>query len=277
MYINLNNKDIEIVSRGSYGDEILFRYKGKKYYFKLVSNLDNFYNELIACRIAKQMNIPCCEYYPAEYNGFVGVASEYYEDDKVISMEEYLMKKFGNKIRTRNNILDLSNCFSVDFDEETANRLIKELIDIFIFDAIIGNADRNSTNYKIVIDGSNTHFAPLYDNENMLDEHAIYYGDYSLGLDEHDYYDGEKFNILYKFLNWVDDDTYERFKSSLELISIDNINRIFDDISKDTMIAETIKEKVIKKFQTNKKMILNYINSDKRKTYKLKHKKVCYN
>ena len=278
MYINLNDKDIKVIKEKNYGEQVLFSYQGKKYFFKKPKlSLDNIYNELIACRIAKQMNIPCCEYYPAEYYNSVGVASEYFEDDKAILMEDYLRSKFGKDIHVHNNIMDIRDCFFMDFDEETANRLTNDLINIFIFDAIIGNADRNSTNYMLIIDGKNTRFAPLFDNENMLDEHAIYYGDYSLGLDERDYYDGERFNILYKFLDWADEDVYSRFLEALKLIDDENIEAIFEEIGKDTMVVGPIKEKVIKRLHTNKTMIDKYLNNKKKKTCKEKSKKVCYN
>lgn len=277
MYINLNDKEVEILSIEEYGKKIIFSYRGKKYYFKISKSLDSIYNELIACKIASKMNVPCCEYYPAEHNGFVGVASKYYENPKAITMEEYLKSKFGSNIRIHNNLTELTACFYADFSEEVARRLTTELTNIFIFDAIIGNSDRNSTNYMIIIDGENTRIAPVFDNENMLDDHAIYDGDYSLGVDERDYTDGDKFNVLYKFLDRADDETFNRFVAALRLISDDSINEIFDEIGKDTMIIEPIKEKVIRRLAMNKKMIDNYLNSNRRKTYKQKSIKVCYN
>lgn len=277
MYINLNDKEVKILSSEEYGRKVLFSYRGKKYYFKVSKSLDSIYNELIACKIAKKMNVPCCEYYPAEHNGFVGVASEYYEDEKAITMEEYLKSKFGSNIRVHNNLTELTACFYTDFSEKVASRLTTELTNIFIFDAIIGNADRNSTNYMIIIDGENTRMAPVFDNENMLDDHAIYDGDYSLGVDERDYTDGDKFNVLYKFLDRADDETYNRFVRALRLISNDSIAEIFAEIGEDTMIVEPIKEKVVRRIAMNKKMIDKYLNSNRRKTYKQKSIKVCYN
>lgn len=277
MYINLNDKEVEILRSEEYGKKILFSYRGKKYYFKISKSLDSIYNELIACKIAKKMNLPCCEYYPAEHNGFVGVASEYYEDKKAITMEEYLKSKFGSNIHIHNNLTELTACFYTDFSEEVALRLTTELTNIFIFDAIIGNSDRNSTNYMIIIDGENTRLAPVFDNENMLDDHAIYDGDYSLGVDERDYNDGDKFNVLYKFLDRADDETFNRFVAALRLISNDSITEIFDEISKDTIVVEPIKEIVVRRMAMNKKMIDNYLNSNRRKTYKQKSIKVCYN
>lgn len=277
MYINLNDKEVEILSSEEYGKKVLFSYRGKKYYFKVSKAIDSIYNELIACKIASKMNLPCCEYYPAEHNGFVGVASEYYEDKKAITMEEYLKSKFGSNISIHNNLTELTACFYADFSEEVALRLTTELTNIFIFDAIIGNSDRNSTNYMIIIDGENTRLAPVFDNENMLDDHAIYDGDYSLGVDERDYTDGDKFNVLYKFLDRADDETFNRFVAALRLISNDSITEIFDEISKDTMVVEPIKEKVVRRMAMNKKMIDNYLNSNRRKTYKQKSIKVCYN
>ncbi len=277
MYINLNDKEVEILRSEEYGKKILFSYRGKKYYFKISKSLDSIYNELIACKIAKKMNLPCCEYYPAEHNGFVGVASEYYEDKKAITMEEYIKSKFGSNISIHNNLTELTACFYTDFSEEVALRLTTELTNIFIFDAIIGNSDRNSTNYMIIIDGENTRLAPVFDNENMLDDHAIYDGDYSLGVDERDYTDGDKFNVLYKFLDRADDETFNRFVAALRLISNDSITEIFDEISKDTIVVEPIKEKIVRRMAMNKKMIDNYLNSNRRKTYKQKSIKVCYN
>ena len=269
MYINLNIADIKIISEESYGNKVIFIYNGKKYYCKKSNNIDNIYNELIACRIGKAMGISCCEYYPAEYNGFVGVVSEYYENPKAISIEDYLKGKFKTDFSIHNNIIDLRDCFYMDFDELTANRLTNDLIDIFMFDAIIGNADRNITNYMIIIDGENTRFAPLFDCENMLDDNAIYDGNYSLGVDEKDYKNKEENNILYKFLDWSDIEIYKRFLRYLELIKEEQIKEIFENIGKSMIIEDSIKNKILKKFEINRSMITNYINS-----YGIKKKKV---
>lgn len=80
------------------------------------------------------------------------------------SIEELLMGKFPNDYKV----------------------LLEELKDIFLFDVLIGNSDRNYKNLAIIRNkiSKEVHFAPLYDNEFMLDKITITKGRYSIKINK---------------------------------------------------------------------------------------------
>ena len=119
--------------------------------------------------------------------------------------------------------------------------------------------------------------APIFDNENMLDENSIYYGEYSIGIDESDYsffpknmnvYD----NYIYKFINESGNYYKELLEEKLEIISSENINKIINKVEKniDFKIPKRNKIKIIEKFYDNENMIRYILKiSNKSKVYQL--------
>lgn len=250
MFFDLDKLEIEIKHYRHFGRGMTFSYNGEDYYFKTLKNLDNIYNEIVAKRIADRVGIDCCEYYLACFEDNLGSVSKMFSKEHYYSMSTILQNVYGLD-QNRNNIEDINYIFDKYHSVDTAERLKKELIDIFLFDALIGNCDRNSDNYGLIID-SNTRFAPLYDNENMLSDYAIYDGDYSLEISRND-----KCNMLYKLL---DNNEYakERLKEMLFVIDEDSLEEIFVELSKDYEINPFIKEKILDKFSINRDMINNY-------------------
>lgn len=79
---------------------------------------------------------------------------------------------------------------------------------LYNFDVLIGNSDRHTENYGLFITDADVSFAPLFDHENMLDDRAIYDGEYCLGIDNRVCYDWQE-NLFYRFLDKLGGDYHE--------------------------------------------------------------------
>ena len=254
MEINLDELDIEIKKKMYFSTAIIFSYLGEDYYYKSNKSISNIYNELVAEKIANRLSIPCCEYYLGSYNESLGTISKMFSKDNYFSMSDLLIGTYGIT-KNKNNLEDINNMFDEIFPKEVSDKLKKELLDIFLFDALIGNCDRNTDNYGLIIKGS-PRFAPLFDNENMLSEHSIYYGNYTLGIDK---YDDDDENILYKLFAGKEE-AKERLKEMLPVISDDSLEEIFEELEWEYDINPYIKDELLSRFRINRNMLIECIN-----------------
>jgi len=271
MIYDLDKLEIKILHRKKFYDGVTFEYNGKIFYYKKVKNIRNHYNELIAEKIAKKLNIPCCHYHIAYFDDEIGVVTELFDKTNFISMNDYLSKKYKDEDSSHtNNLENIWDAFLTDFDSETAEKLMSQLVNIFIFDCLIGNIDRHTENYGLIINKEEVNFAPLYDNENMLSDDSIYFGDYCLGIESGDYknnlsLDEYPENLLYKFLDMSADFYKDQLKEKLEIISEENLNQIFKELEEEgIVINQLIKLDILKRFDQNRYMINNYFASKKK-------------
>ena len=255
MYFDLDNMNIEIKSKRHFSTGMIFTYNGQDYYYKGHNSLDNMYNEILAKQIADRLNVDCCEYYLGSYIEGLGSISKMFSKDNYLSMSELLLSNYGIT-KNKNNLKNINAMFDRRFSKEVAERLKEELLDIFLFDVLIGNCDRNTDNYGLIID-DNPRFAPLFDNENMLSDYAIYSGSYTLGIDE---YDTEDENILYKLLDDNEEAKY-KLKMMLPVISEDSLEEIFKELESIYVINPYIKEKVLDRFSINRDMITERLSN----------------
>lgn len=269
--LDLDKLDIKIDKELSYQDKIYFTYNNKKYYYKRVKRINQYYNELIAEKIANRIGIPCCKYYLSQFGDSLGVVSEIV-DENYISMEEYLKKHYSNddKIDKRNNLTDIWYTFLEDYDEKTVYNLMNQLVDIFIFDILLGNIDRHLQNYGLIISKDKVKFYPLFDNTNILSDDSIYYGDYSLQLEREDYYTkyGEV-NLVEKFIKLSSKEYINKLKKNLFVITENSIKDIFYELENENIFIEpSIKKEILSKFSDNLNMINSYLKNAKTYTKK---------
>lgn len=255
MYFDLDNMDIEIKSKRHFSTGMVFSYKGENYYYKTHKLLDNMYNEILAKKIADKLNVDCCEYYLGCYFEGLGSISKMFPKDNYFSMSDLLLSTYGIT-KNKNNLKDINNMLDKMFSKDVAERLREELLDIFLFDVLIGNCDRNTDNYGLIID-DNPRFAPLFDNENMLSDYSIYSGSYTLGIDE---YDTDDENILYKLLDDNEEAKY-KLKMMLPIISDDSLEEIFKELESNYEVNPYIKEKILDRFSINRGMIIERVSS----------------
>ena len=159
-----------------------FIHNGTKYFFKRTHSIDTIYNELIAEEIAKEFGIPCIHYDLASYNGSIGVICEdFIKDGKYYVLSDLLYSDSYNNLEQIGHML--KERYYSDF---IVNELMQEIINIYMFDVVIGNSDRHTDNLGILENEQGIHFGPVFDNDLMLFDNAVY-GDYfSIGIKHND-------------------------------------------------------------------------------------------
>ncbi len=264
MYCNLDELPIKVVKTGK---TINFIYEGKEYFFKMIP-YEKILKELVAEKIANRFGLDCCHCFPAIYQGKRGVVSEaaygiwdigyklmntyIQENDFTINIEN---------IDKYNNLEDIWNFLYYDLDipSDTVKKLMDEVTDIFIFDALIGNIDRHRKNFGIISNGKESRIAAIFDNDKMLSELAINNGKYNLAVESGERPISTPGNFLYKFLDISDKSYQERLKEGLEIISEESLSEIFQQLETEGIILDTIVvSKMLEKFVQNRKMINSY-------------------
>jgi len=272
-FINLDIIDKKDINHIQPFKKINFIYSNEKYYYKRCKGIINCYYELIAYEIAKQMNLEACNYDLATYVDEIGVVSKNFlkDNDVIIRLEDLLYEAYQDiELPKYNNLEDIENALNKKYGIKITDKLMEELIRIFIFDVIIGNIDRHMDNIFIV-ENNTIKFSPIFDNEKMLNKYSINMGIYSLGVDREDYkYSEEDYdysdNFIYKFLTKYND--YRNILIDwLFIIEDDNLDIIFNNIEDkiNNEIEENMKKYIKSKFKQNKNMIQKVLNNKVKK------------
>ena len=228
----------------------VFEYDGKEYYYKQLGELRTYY-ELIAHKIAERLALPSAPCYLTNDNKYVGISSESIDTTNYITMSDFLYTVYRTDSDKLNNLEDIWYAFSKKFDERTTAKLMDELVNIFLFDVLIGNGDRHNQNYGLIIEKDKVKFAPLFDHDWILYDDAIYEGEYHLSVSQED-----KENSVYKFLNESDSSYTARLQAMLPVISDESLEEIFHELKTEGVeIPENIKTTILKKFAYNREMI----------------------
>lgn len=268
MIYDLDELDIEIVGEIHFGTDFSYKHNGKMYYYKKAKNLEKIYNEIIAEKLAKKLNIPCCHYIMSFHNNDVGISSEMFDKENYVSMEDFLESVYGKrKIDSSNNLEAIWFALESRFDEETVKRVMDDIVKMFMFDILIGNIDRHTKNYGLIIKDGRVELSKIFDNEEMLSDDSIYDGDYSILVGPEDYISIENFyqdpvNIFHKFFNVSASDYKDRFLQMLPVISEESLEDIFKEMeSEGIKIIPEIKQKILDKFSINRNLINKYFSS----------------
>lgn len=241
-----------------------FIYDNENYYFKINTSPNSLYNELIVSELAKDYGISCADYDLASLDNTTGVLSKCViaENDTYYTMEEILEKVYGYVPIKNNNLEDIWYALSTRYDEVTVFHLMNQIVSLFLFDILIGNRDRNVTNFGIIENNNGVSLAPLFDNETILSDTCIDYGGYSLAVSRDDFFYcawdlEEEDNFLYKFLNISDSRYIKLFEEKLWIIEKENLLKVFSRIENKikSNIPSEIKLKKIKSFEDNISMI----------------------
>ena len=244
-----------------------FIYNKEKYYFKYDS-FASCYNELIAEEIASDLNIPHLHYELAKIGQFQGVISKDYKKQgvKYISGYEFLRKYYGKYpdetlVNNLHIIWFKLEDYYKDRDnmQEIVSNLMKKLVDIFLFDILTGQLDRNCDNWEIVEypDGT-VDLNILFDNTRMIIDPPA---SIRLALTVE-----PANNLLDTNIN-----SFQRLSSSefshllpdrLWVINRENIEKIFEIIAAKTgaPIPKDIKKKMFYSFQLQLDFIMKTLN-----------------
>lgn len=263
-----HNKDVKIedvkkrIKKIYYNDDI--------YYYKIIYNVSNLYNELIAYELSKDFGIPCVEYDIASYNETMGVFSKSFigRTDKFYTFEDILEKYYGIFPIKYNSLENIYHALSLRYnDTNLVNFLMREVVLVFLFDILIANNDRHVCNYGIIENDRGISLGPLFDNESILSDICIEYGGYALSVYEKDFFTSvteliDKDNFLCRFLKVSDEEHIKLFQEKNYIIGEENLNKVFSRIEEkiDSFIPPLIKKEKIKKFNENKFMIDNTLS-----------------
>lgn len=244
----------------------IIEYDNNLYYIKLYSKEDMVYNELIAEEIAKDYEIPVSFNDLVSYNGYLGNISKNINDNNTIMVP---LSTYINP--EENNLEDIQRIFYHLFDKDTYERLMDQLINIFIFDILIANIDRHTDNIFIESYNGNINFSKLFDNEYMLSSDSIWSNYYTLGVDSKDFNSDCEYNMLEKFLTkYVDTKYIDLLKSKLWIIKQDNFEQILKRVEEKIQvpIVGCIREKLMIRMEQNYKNIERIIKEYNGKVYK---------
>lgn len=272
MYYSLDELPIKILEKKP--KSIMFAYQ-KKYYFFKPAAPEGILKELVAEKIAKRFGVACCHYRPAIYQGIKGVVSESaYDiiwDVGYKTMSDYYAAH-NSPITTIslskfNNLEDIWDTiyFDSDIPWSLDKKIMNEVTDIFLFDALIGNIDRHGENFGIIPNGKKSRMAPIFDNDKMLSPIAINNGKYNLAVSSGESPISTPGNFLYKFLDISDRAYQKRLKDGLKIISEESLIEIFQELKSEGIIFEVaLMEELLEKFAQNRTMINNYFESEKK-------------
>ena len=235
------------------GRVIKFDLGGEVLYYKRPRFVDYYYNEVLAYKIGTSLNYNMTPYDFASYQDSIGWVSKNILNNSYVNMDDLLNRVYSSNTNKKNNLCDIKQAFEILFLDKS-DLLFEQLIDIFLFDVLIGNSDRHTENYGLFITEADVSFAPLFDHENMLDDRAIYDGEYCLGIDSGDYYNWQE-NLFYKFLDKYGSDYADKMLRMLPVISEANLLKMFSEFEEETDVNDSIKEKVLKRFAVNETMI----------------------
>lgn len=271
MYYNLDKLPITILKEGKAID---FLYNKKEYFFKVVP-YDEMLKELVAEKIANRFGVACCHYFPAIFRGVKGVVSEsaygIWDVTYKTMNDYYIEKKYLTTISSLNkynNLEDIWNTiyYDTNIPSSVEKRIMDEVTDIFIFDALIGNIDRHGENFGIIPNGKESRMAPIFDNNRMLSSYAINNGKYNLAVSSGETPISTPGNFLYIFLDLSDKSYLERFKVGLDTISEESLKEIFQELESEGIVLvpnEVIK--ILEGFRQNREMLNNYFNSERKR------------
>ena len=284
MIFDLDNMDIKITNEynSTFGKSFEYIYNGKRYFYKK-SKKGDFLNEIIAEKIANKLGIPCCHYIITYSDGIANVSSEMFDTKNYISLSEILESVYKKNdsdvnLSLRNNLEDIWFALDVKYGsrkngQEIVSKLMSQIVRVFLFDVIIANSDRNPANLGFIDDGENVELAPLFDNDFMLSEYALYDNDYSIfvdqkGYEEREYYvnsdtECEPRNTLEYFFSISASEYQKEISEMLKVISRESLEEIFDEIQEDVIIPKPKREEIISNFELNRNIINQKISSNK--------------
>ncbi len=239
-----------------------FLLRGKRYFFKPVKQINQSYNELIGYELAKDFGLEAIPYDLASYYGQIGFLSKDYKQEGYVCLDD-LLKNYYGTAEEKNNLDDASIMLRDTFPEEVAERIINQLLDLLMFDIIIGNYDRHEEN--IIIDTKNGKLAPVSDNEMMLDSDAMYGQWYAFKMNADDKY------TLDSFLGYLDSSGLVLFARKALIIQSSNIQSVMQRVEKKIghPINGYIKAEIEKKFSQYSGFLLRKIEKEVESRYTL--------
>lgn len=267
--IKIKNPDIIKIEYGPKEEIILnFLHNGENYFYKYNWKIIP-YSELVACELAKDFGLSCCEYDLAILDGRKGVISKNFKkENTTYTRAENILTEFWHDdrfIEEHNNLEDIWDALEYRYQNhpnkrEVIENLMNKIVSISIFDIIVCNYDRHTSNWGIMENNEIIDIAPLYDNERILSTSGK---DSFISLTMEDVFRGHLLSNLRMF-NKVSTENYIDFiKSKMWIISEENLKSVFTRIEEKTSypMKDSAKEYYLKEYESHRKRlekILNY-------------------
>ena len=164
-----------------------------------------------------------------KYVNGLSILEEYFKHNKSDD-SDYLSMKY-------NNLDDIWNALEYRYKDkpnkkEIVSKLMNQLVDLLIFDILVANSDRTYNNYQIEEGEDDINLAPIFDNEGVLyncNNISFYVEDSNNNLRN-----SNPYVELEKFLDYGDSAYINRIKDKLWIISDDNIEKVYEKISRKT-------------------------------------------
>ena len=254
-------------------DVYSFTYNNEKYYYKY-SQIFSPYSELIGECLLDDLNIPHVSYDLATLCGRNGVVSKDFTKDnaKYVSgleiLENYTNTR-GVQISIFNNLEDIWNALDLYFKDnrnkdEIVAKLMNNITDLFMFDMLVSNNDRNVTNWGIEIDGDNINLSKIYDNQRIG---YNYKNNPVLDMNVSKENDDSLYENLEYFLNISDSSYREKLNGMMWIISEENILDVFRriELKTDTKMPDTVKNSYLDFFNKHRDKITEVVENTNKK------------
>ncbi len=248
-----------------------FEYEQETYFFKHSSETP--YNELVSFYLLQDFGLNSLEYDLAELKFRKGVLSKNFkkEDTNYIYLEDILMDYWKIDIidvEDYNNLEDIWDALENRYQNyenkrEIIEKLMKKIVDIFLFDIICGNQDRHSGNL-VIAENQDDVDIQLFDNERILSQNEIV----SLTMN-----DNSRQNLwiaLKKFLKISSDDFKKIITEKLWIISDENLDWVFQRIENTTgyPIPENEENYYLEEFRNRRKKIITFLEKQEQRKKK---------
>lgn len=257
--------------------QFIFSYKGEDFIYKTPTPDYKCYYELIAEELAHDFGMPSAHYDLAKSQEYgKGVISKNFKlPNTTYTRGDTLLEDYVKNCLYKDKIL---NAFEIEQETEKynslegiwaafeyrylnhpnrieiVNKLMNQLVDVFIFDTLTGHNDRHNKNWGIAENKEDIFLQPLYDNECILFKERYFY--FSPHTESNrglylNFTEGIK-NLLSEFLSVSDTLFIERLTEKLPLIHQENIDNIFLKLENRTKtpIPKNIKKRVKANFKT---------------------------
>ncbi len=258
--------------------QFIFSYEDEEFIYKTPEYTCQCYYELIAEELAHDFSIPTAHYDLAKSHEYgEGVISKnfklpnttYIRGDIILKdyvknclYKDKVLNNFEIEKETEiyNNLEAIWGSFEYRYLNhpnriEIVNKLMSQLVDMFIFDTLTGHNDRHIKNWGIAENKDEIFLQPLYDNEFILFNETYFYFTPHTESNKGSYLnfnEGLK-KSLSEFLSVSDDEFIERLKEKIPLITKENIDNIILRIEK--RIKAPIPKGIKKQVSTNFKKI----------------------
>jgi len=282
-YINLDevlkNKNVDITNidtiiqsplvktTANSNNMLLLELDNELYYFKYKKFISP-YNELIINELAYDFGISTVDYDLAILNGNKGVLSKNFRKDDAIYItgEELLNDLDYDFFGRANNLETIWNALECRYKNhfnkrEIIESLMNKLVDIFIFDIMVGHTDRHALSWEIEEYNNMVDIIPIYDNERIF---ISCQGNTILSL----LVDDDSDNILVKNLETfkkISSEEYCEFiKNKMWIISDKNLEAIFARIESKTgyFIPQGMKDYYLKEYREHRKELEKVLDDE---------------